>query len=127
MDAKWKTGKPPANASNACAMPGNDPGTYTGWCYCKDSHDDSWDYCTNPTDFPTQINLQVAGADAVVASFVTFGQSSGSRMNMNAGDPDGSSDAPIVEWGTDRQLSAGGDPLRRVRTSRASFLQGAQT
>ena len=53
-------------------MPSKDPGTYTGWCYCRGSNDASYDYCASPQTIPTQINLQMAGPTAVVVSFVTF-------------------------------------------------------
>ena len=71
-DAMWAGGKAPEGAGRSCAMPSNDPGLYNGWCFCKDSHDASWDNCTSPLTIPTQINLQMAGPTAVVASFVTF-------------------------------------------------------
>ena len=54
-------------------MPSNDPGTYSGWCYCKnESSAGQRGNCLSPTALPTQINLQMAGPTEVVASFVTF-------------------------------------------------------
>jgi hypothetical protein len=73
-NAKWAAGKAPLNASRHCAMPSLDPGTYTGWCYCKDETSSSqYGYCSSPLTTPTQINLQIAGSPSeVVVSFVTF-------------------------------------------------------
>ena len=73
VDAKWAAGKAPSGAAAGCAMPSNDPGTYSGWCYCKnESSAGQWGNCLSPTALPTQINLQMAGPTEVVASFVTF-------------------------------------------------------
>lgn len=71
VNAKWAAGKAPDDAGRQCAMPSNDPGTYSGWCYCKNGGK-QWGYCISPQTVPTQINLQMAGPTEVVASFVTF-------------------------------------------------------
>ena len=98
-DAKWAGGKAPADAARNCAMPSNDPGTYTGWCYCKDSGDSSWDYCTSPQATPTQINLQMAGPTAVVVSFVTFEDMSATYV-------------PEVQFSTDASFPASGNATK---------------
>ena len=85
VDAKWLAGKAPPDAGRRCAMPGRDPDS-TYWCYCRDSHDSSWGYCSSPTvPHPEQLNLQHARPEVGVASFVTFGENSGSS-------------APVAEW-----------------------------
>jgi len=47
VNAKWRSGSPPPDASNYCAQPENDPGTGP-WCYFANKGDASWDYCTTP-------------------------------------------------------------------------------
>jgi hypothetical protein len=72
VDAKWKKGVAPPNANRSCAAPSKDPGTYGSWCYCRDSHDETWGYCRPSQSMPEQLNLQLSTADSVVVSFVTF-------------------------------------------------------
>eukprot|EP00045_Choanoeca_perplexa_P017855 m.268780 g.268780 ORF g.268780 m.268780 type:complete len:573 (+) comp17656_c0_seq5:211-1929(+) len=73
VNAKWKSGQPPSNAARLCGMPANDPGFDGAWCYCKNSHSDTWDYCQpKAKPVPEQINLQVAGPDTVTVGFVSF-------------------------------------------------------
>jgi hypothetical protein len=46
VDSKFASGKAPA--SRCCATPLNDPGPTgdsSGWCYCKGTHDSSWEEC----------------------------------------------------------------------------------
>ena len=88
MNSKWINNKPPSNAGSSCAMPGGSAGhfecdgctvdvvtnSYAGpWCYCRTpvrgyNHTQ---YCLAPLQVPEQVNLQVADAESVVASFVT--------------------------------------------------------
>ena len=66
-------GHAPPGASNFCAIPKYDCEGTTLWCYCADVNSSAWGYCGAPTvSTPTQINLQVAGPDALIASFVTY-------------------------------------------------------
>lgn len=91
IDKTWYHGKPPSDAGNKCAMPGGSAGqfecdgctvdsvvnSYAGpWCYCKTpatGHNNT-QYCIPPMEVPEQLNLQVADATSVVASFVTRGK-----------------------------------------------------
>ena len=88
MNSKWINNKPPSNAGSSCAMPGGSAGhfecdgctvdvvtnSYAGpWCYCRTPvHGyNHTQYCLAPLQVPEQVNLQVADAESVVASFVT--------------------------------------------------------
>mmetsp|Transcript_68242 Transcript_68242/g.118884 ORF Transcript_68242/g.118884 Transcript_68242/m.118884 type:complete len:602 (-) Transcript_68242:186-1991(-) len=75
VDAKWSGGRAPETAGRSCASPGMDPGADGYWCYCRNTHDDSWAYCQATLGKPEQINLQVASQSAVVVSWVTFEES----------------------------------------------------
>jgi len=74
VDAKWSNGSSPA--VRLCAMPANDPtADCDGWCYCRESNDESWGCCTMPAaalSVPEQINLQYVSDTARVAAFVTL-------------------------------------------------------
>ncbi len=87
-DAMWYDGKPPANASNVCAMPAASSGMFEcdgctvdriwnsfggPWCYCSSPVGAPAGpvYCEPSATAPEQINLQIARADVVVASFVS--------------------------------------------------------
>ena len=82
-------GKPPANAGSSCAQLAKAPGLSKptpvldpkgvggggAWCMCKEGPGvapNAYAYCTSATSVPEQINLQIAGPDTVVVSFVTF-------------------------------------------------------
>lgn len=84
VDAKWSNGVIQADAGRRCAMPGNDPDV-TYWCYCRGSQDSTWGYCqSSTTPVVEQLNLQFAKRSLLVASFVTFGETT--------------TDAPMAEY-----------------------------
>ncbi len=101
----WRYNVPPASAGSSCAMPGASAGnldcdgctadtvtnSYAGpWCYCKTpvgGHNHT-QYCVAPKNTPEQINLQIADATSVVASFVTREE----KVPKGA-------DLPIAYWG----------------------------
>lgn len=77
-------------AGSFCAQPGQAPaltkpspvldpteiGGQGAWCVCASGSAKEWDYCQSTSDdVPEQINLQLAGPDTVVVSFVTFDES----------------------------------------------------
>ncbi|EDQ86651.1 uncharacterized protein MONBRDRAFT_33725 [Monosiga brevicollis MX1] len=87
VDAKWQFGVAPANVGRHCAMPANDPGEYGAWCYCRNSMA-VWGFCEANQSVPTpeQVNLQVAGPDTVVVSFVTFNDTATSAPTAQLGE-----------------------------------------
>merc|ERR1740117_194350 len=82
----WMNGAVPNGAANHCAQLANatgynhpkpvlDPtgiGGQGAWCVCAGGAAAEWGYCTSAEYIPEQINLQLAGPDTVVVSFVTF-------------------------------------------------------
>eukprot|EP00658_Telonema_sp_P-2_P008830 TRINITY_DN13341_c0_g1_i2.p1 TRINITY_DN13341_c0_g1~~TRINITY_DN13341_c0_g1_i2.p1 ORF type:complete len:562 (-),score=46.84 TRINITY_DN13341_c0_g1_i2:35-1720(-) len=80
----WSKGVVPGEASNHCAQlalapgllhptPVLDPtgaGSQGAFCFCDGTEE--YAYCKSPLGRPEQINLQLAGPDVVVVSFVTF-------------------------------------------------------
>ena len=92
MDANWVHGRPPAGAGSLCAQQGkgnngpwavaNDSSTgneatsgaiaHTLGGYCVSKATGNVTLCTQSYGVPEQINVQIAGPDSVVVSFVTF-------------------------------------------------------
>eukprot|EP00040_Diaphanoeca_grandis_P044266 m.11825 g.11825 ORF g.11825 m.11825 type:complete len:626 (-) comp9000_c0_seq1:97-1974(-) len=93
----WANESLAAEAGSSCAQLANAPGlskpapvldpTGVGgvgaWCFCAAAPGlertmstiadmPTFDYCENPLDYPTQINIQIASPTTVVLSFVTF-------------------------------------------------------
>lgn len=73
VDAKFRHGVAPPTRD--CAIPAYDVGeSNPGWCYCRGTNDESWDYCLDAAgSVPEQINLQIVDLDAgaITVAFVT--------------------------------------------------------
>jgi len=90
-NAFWADGKPPADAGSFCAQqargsanktcapfsptaakPNIDHGSICPTAYCVSALSGEIEFCTSAQGVPEQVNIQIAGPDAVVVQWVTF-------------------------------------------------------
>ena len=118
VDKFWSTGKPPANAGAYCAQQAK--GSVNATCaqaslghgsicptsYCMSKATGKLALCTSALGIPEQVNVQIAGPDAVVVQWITFEKAAPANppvVNLSSDEGD---DA-VIEGATHAHTTAG--------------------